>query len=137
MLPPLLFIIIPLWIFTTQINNRFGYRPLEDNQAFILRLEMDMSHPFYDADLLGHVQVFPSEGIALETDPVRIFSEGSISWRAKIIDSNTPQSISINMGNPNQEVIKRIVTMDIKERFGPRKSKYNLSNSRHIINKNQ
>lgn len=129
MLPPLLFIIIPLWIFTTQINNRFGYQPFEDNQAFILRLEMDMSHPVYDADLLEHVQVLSSEGISIETDPIRIFSEGSISWRAKVIDSNTPQSISISMGNPKQEVTKRIVTMDIKERFGAKRSKYNLSSS--------
>lgn len=129
MLPPLLFIIVPLWIFTTQINNRFGYLPFEDNQTFILKLELDMSHPLYDADLLEHVQVFPSEGISLETDPIRIFSEGTIFWRAKVTDSNTPQSISIGIGNPKQEVTKRIVTMDMKERFGPRRSKYNLSNS--------
>lgn len=129
MLPPLLFIIIPLWIFTIQINNRFGYSPLENNQTFIFALNLDMDNPSYHDNLLGLVQATTSDGIVIETDPLKISSKGSIFWRAKLTDPRTPQVIRFFVDNPKEVLEKQIVTSDNKKSFAPEKSKWHFFRS--------
>jgi hypothetical protein len=103
MLPPLIFIIIPLWIFTTQINNRFGYAPLENNQTFILRLNLDRSKASYHDELLEAIHVSAPAEIAIELGPLRIFSEGAVYWRAGLIgDVDADQFIRFRIDNPQE-----------------------------------
>ena len=126
MLPPLLFIIIPLWIFTTQINNRVGYLPLEKDQTFILRLGFDKEKTPYHDNLLTLVRTSTSDGIIIETDPLRIVSEGSIYLRARVTDVTEQQSVRFKIDDLQDELVKNIVTIENKERFSPEKSKYQL-----------
>ena len=81
-------------------------------------------------DLLKLVCNSPIDGIIIiETDPLRIFSKGSIFWRAKVIDPSTPQIIRLFIDNPNEVLEKNIATMNDKKNFAPERSKFQFFKS--------
>ena len=130
MLPPLLFMVIPLWLFSTQINNRVGYSPLDKNQTFILRINLDKNITSYNNQSLEHVHVSTSDGITIDSDPLRIFSEGSILLRAKVTNTDSENYIRLYLDNSKEVLEKKIVTSDNKKHgFASEKSKFQFLKS--------
>ena len=126
----LMVVIIPLMVLSLQLNNRYGYKPLESNKSFIIQAGLDKNIVKNIEAGLGNVQLHVPEGILLETPPLRIISEGKILWRARITDSHIKEPIlRIVLNKSGGEVEKRVQTTLNKERFSPHKGKGNLRKS--------
>ena len=129
MLIPLVVMLLPLLIFTVQINNRCGYEPLQENQQFLIQAQLDVQAA-PDASLLEHISCETSSHIKLETPPFRIESEGKTFWRARVIAPPNWEIPSLRIGLQGKNVVtERIVALDyLQERFTPEKKKWSLWN---------
>ncbi len=72
---PLLFLFIPVSLILIQIGSRYGSRSLHTNEKTIVSVTVKENIPLQKIALKG------SEGIRIETDPVRIPSQHKIFWR--------------------------------------------------------
>lgn len=126
---PLLFICIPLILLTVQINNRCGYKPLEVNQRFIMRVDLD-THVIQGPipAIIEKVYCETSPGVVLETPPLRIEPEGKVFWRARVVESpqNSQSYLHIGVQGNDRIIEKTIVTDYYHERFSPAKGKWSL-----------
>jgi hypothetical protein len=130
MLIPLVVIVIPLLVFTVQINNRCGYSPLKTGQQFIIRVGLDQHATKSFSDLLNTIACNPPPGITLETPPLRIERDGNVFWRARVTGPAVGSSPSIRIGTPGHESLteKVIVTDYHQKRFSPAKRKWSFWN---------
>jgi hypothetical protein len=130
MLIPLVFMMIPLLIFTVQINNRCGYSPLKAGQQFIIRVNSDKKVTDSFSDLLSKISCEPSPDITLETPPLRIEKNGSVFWRARVTGAaaGSSPSIRISVQGTDQVIEKPIVTDYRQQRFSPVKRKWSFWN---------
>ena len=126
---PLLVIIIPMIIIMVQINNRLGYVPLNENEQFIIRVELDKDMVATVPHIVERINCETSEGIHVETPPLRVASEASIFWRARILDSNGLQYIHLKIEGDEQILEKQIVTNSEIRSFTSQKIKWSLWNS--------
>ena len=128
---PLVFICIPLILFTVQINNRCGYKPLEVNQRFIMRVDLD-ANAIQDSlpAVIENVYCEPSPEIVLETPPLRIETEGNVFWRARVAElpQNSQPYLRIGVQGSDRLIEKTIVTDYRYERFSPAKGKWSFWN---------
>ncbi len=124
-----LLIIFPLVLaISVQLNNRYGYLPLYKGDRFILRVDMDKTAVKDINESLNRIHCKTSNGIVLETPPLKIESEGSLFWRAKIIGSGEDkQEIKITMNNSKETIGRTIMTVMSKRRFSPVERKSTLS----------
>lgn len=123
---PLLAIIIPILIIMIQINNRMKYLPLGENEPFIIRAELDTSMISHIPDLLDRVQCETSPGIILETPPLRLASEASIFWRARVLSSDEQQYIRLGIYGAEELLEKKVATNSDTKRFIPQRIKWAL-----------
>ena len=72
---PLLFLFIPVSLILIQIGSRYGSRSLHINEKTIVSVTVKENIPLQKIALRG------SEGIRIDTDPVRIPSQHKIFWR--------------------------------------------------------
>jgi len=118
MIIPLLAIMVPLLILTTQINNRYGYEPLQPKQTFIITTRLADN---LDTNQLFQVFCKVSPGIILETPPIRMEDELQVSWRARATQpqANSQPVIQIGLeGEPG--IAEKIVAVDYAvKRFCP------------------
>jgi hypothetical protein len=112
-LVPLLVVTIPMLIVMTQIHNRFGYAPLEENEQFIIHAELDQSMVSNVSDFLNRIHCETSGGIRIETPPVRIASESSISWRARVLTKRGLNHIRLNVEG-SDDVLERLIVTNLK-----------------------
>lgn len=126
----LVFIIIPLLIFTVQVNNRCGYEPLKAGQQFIIRVGLDQNVTRSSSEFIEKVYCAPSPEITLETPPLRIEKEGNVFWRARVAASpaNGDPYIRIGVQGNDSNVAKSIMTDYRQERFAPTKTKWSWWN---------
>lgn len=128
-LVPLVVLVIPLLLISIQMNNRYGYEPLKPLSSFNIRVNLDKEKLTNQEDLINSLTCLSSKGIIIETPPLRLVSEASIFWRAKIVENN--QIINqycqvVNQGN-NTNIIKKVVTSKrVRTPFTPDKKKYTL-----------
>lgn len=131
MLIPFVFICIPLILLTVQINNRCGYKPLEVNQRFIIRVDLD-ANAIQDPlpAVIEKVYCETSPKIVLETPPLRIETEGSVFWRARMVESiqNGQPYLRIGVQGSDRIIEKTTVTDYRHKRFSPVKGKWSLWN---------
>ncbi len=123
-IPSLLVVSIPLFIFTTQVNNRYGYAPMLKDQVFIVQVELDKKHPNFSPKQLDEVALTASPGITIETNRLRIRRQAQIFWRARLAQENPEQYI--RLVSPGQKTLlsRRIVSGAADNAFGPRLLKY-------------
>ncbi len=128
---PLVFICIPLILFTVQINNRCGYKPLAVGQRFIMRVDVD-ANAIQDSlpTVIENVYCEPSPEIVLETPPLRIETEGNVFWRARVAElpQNGQPYLRIGVQGSDRLIEKAIVTDYGYERFSPAKGKWSFWN---------
>ncbi|MBN2198272.1 MAG: hypothetical protein JW747_00315 [Candidatus Aminicenantes bacterium] len=80
-LKPLLVMIIPLALILIQLNARFGYRPLEPGEAFILKVKTAEGTNPLETD----ISIAPSSAYVVETPPLRIAEEREVNWRLRAV----------------------------------------------------
>jgi hypothetical protein len=123
---PLVVMLIPLLLVTVQVNNRCGYAPLKVDQRFIIQATLDPEE--LSADILDSTYCETSADIALETLPLRIETEGSVLWRAKVIQEASAPRIRIGVQGREQSIEKIIVTDYERKRFSPETRKWSWWN---------
>lgn len=122
---PLIVIFIPLLVISIQINNRYGYTPLEINKPFIMRVVLAGSLLSFPANILDKIRCDVSSGIMLETPPMIIEPEASIFWRARVITSKEDEQFcKITIDGTDGSVEKKIFTSSAKQRFSPERTKW-------------
>lgn len=127
-LTPLIVIFLPVMVVTVQLNNRYGYLPLKGDDHFIIEAKLDETTTTDIGKNLERVQWDTSMGILIETPPLRMVSEASIIWRAKVIPSQTGQQFfQISIDGTAETVEKKIITKMKKQRFSLEKRKWDLS----------
>ena len=126
-LVPLVVIIVPVLIISIQLFNRFGYMPIQKDKSFIVCAELDKNVVRDISKTIEKVQCDTSDGILVETPPMRIISDGSIYWRARVIRSEgNDQFVRVSIEGEPQGVDKEVLTSSTKQGFSPEKRKYNL-----------
>jgi hypothetical protein len=124
---PMIAIIPLLLIISVQLNNRYGYSPLEIDNRFIIRADLDKTIVSDIGASLERIRCDTSKGLFLETSPIRIASEASIFWRAKIISQNSGRHFcKIVIAGTDDTVSKDIFTYETRERFSPERCKWQL-----------
>jgi hypothetical protein len=76
-LRPLAVMIVPLGLFMIQMDGWFGARPLRPGETALVKAVFKPGTPIEDLA----VTMATSEGLAVETDPVRIPAAAEIAWR--------------------------------------------------------
>ena len=127
---PFMVICIPLIILTVQLNNRTGYTPLEKNESFIIRAELDENTAKVNsANYLDNIYCQTSSGIQIETAPLRIPSERAVFWRGRVVSDGEDGEGSIRVGirGGSEKIIeKKVITDNGAKRFSPVKVKWSL-----------
>lgn len=125
---PLIVIIIPVLLICVQLNNRLGYSPLGRDKSFIIRGELDKNVVPDVSKGLEKIRCKTSDGIILETPPMRILSEGRIFWRARASSSDDKEEFfRIRMNGRPGNVKKMVVTSNTKKGFCAKKRKWDMS----------
>ena len=128
MLTPLIVIFLPLMVLTVQLNNRYGYLPLKEDDHFMIEAKLDKTRTPDIEKSLETIKWNTSRGIQIETPPLRMVSEATVIWRAKVIPLQTErQFFQISVDGTAETVEKKIITAMTKERFSPEKRKWDLS----------
>lgn len=123
MLAPLLFTIIPLVIFTVEVNQRCGYQPLRAGSEFIISADLSGKH------LLDTIKCETSSGIALLTPVMRVYDQAKAFWRAKIIrQAGTQETVALYI-NGREAAAKTVVMDTPARRFIPEKIKADSLNA--------
>ncbi|MFC1814564.1 hypothetical protein ACFL0M_01220 [Thermodesulfobacteriota bacterium] len=133
-LVPLLVMFPIIVVISVQLNNRYGYAPLASNLRFIIRAELDKAVVADVSRGLERIRLETSDGIIVETSPMRIISQASIFWRAKVIGSKGNQQFCRIRIDGNRDTLeKKIFTNRTNHRFSPERTKWRL-NSLFISN---
>jgi hypothetical protein len=128
-IPPLLLICIPLLLLMIQVNNRCGYQPIRLNQRFMIRVDLGANGMTSGSfKKIAKVYCRTSPGIVLETPPLRIESDGSVFWRARLDGARGEhrQYVRIGMEGTDQILEKGIVSDSGEMRFSPWLEKWSL-----------
>jgi hypothetical protein len=121
---PLLIMTLPVIIVCMQIENRLGYLPVQMNKSFIIHAALDDEITQNMESLIPKVHCKTSSGIVLETPPLRVASERSIYWRARLTGIG-PQFIQVGFAGIENEIKKKIMTVSGQKGFSPKRTKSN------------
>jgi hypothetical protein len=92
-LPALVVLTIPVILILAQLDARIDHRPLHAGEASLVTARLLPAH----ADLLNDLQLQVSDGIELETYPVRDARDLTATWRIRVraADSARPQQVRV------------------------------------------
>lgn len=80
-LKPFLIVLLPMLLMLVQMESRFGYRPLLQNESALVRTFWRSPHP-------GGKEPGPTllagDGLSLESPPVRMENGREIDWRVRV-----------------------------------------------------
>ncbi len=116
-LPSLVFIVVPVFLACAVLNARCGYEPVKDGERLILQVSLKNSQQ--EPLLFSSVGCMVSDGISLETPPLRIPSENTVLWRACIrnIEPEDEMFFTIKVGK--SVVQKKVLTGSKGDCFSP------------------
>lgn len=119
---PFLVLMLPMLIICLQVDNHFGYRPMNIGRSFIIKAELDPNSMPQVESALERIYCLPSSGLELETPALRIASENTTYWRAvAVVAGNHVMRFGIS-GEPIA-MEKNIVVSDIQTRLSPVRAK--------------
>ena len=121
---PLLILMLPVIIVCMQIENRMGHLPIQTNKSFIIHAALDNEFTKNMESLISKIHCKTSPGIILETPPLRVASERSIYWRARVTGTG-PQSIQVGISGIETEIKKIIRIVSDQKGFSPKRTKSN------------
>ena len=127
---PLIVIVIPVFIISSQINTRCGYIPFYPGKTFIIQAEIDKDNKtLSESNFLDDVYCKTSSGLVLETPMLRIPEENKVYWRARV-DSNhsepTREYLVFGIKNKKDLLTRQVVTSHNNQRFAPEMNKWNI-----------
>jgi hypothetical protein len=96
-LVPLAFMLVPVGLLLSQLDLRYGHRPLRAGESIIVQVKLD-----HDVDPDTMSLTAPS-GVVVETVPLRISSLNEVDWRVRATGTAN-QPLQINIG---QDVITK------------------------------
>jgi uncharacterized membrane protein (DUF106 family) len=119
-LKPLLVMFIPLILILIQLNFWFAYDSLQSGQTALLKVKFDENISLMEIS----VEISVSEGIIIETPPLRIEDENEINWRIRARQEGVHDIVFSISG---QEFTK-LISIDLKKlsRISPLKTKKNF-----------
>jgi hypothetical protein len=106
-LVPLVFMLIPVVLLLSQLDLRYGHRPLQVGERTIVQVKLA-----HDVDP-DTVSLVAPEGIVIETAPLRIPSLNEVDWRLRATGATT-RPLEINVGN--EVITKEIVAGEVAPR---------------------
>jgi hypothetical protein len=112
---PLLVMIVPVILILIHLNFWFGYDPVEPGEPVLLKVRLQTG-----TDPLGlDVGIDPSEGMNIETPPLRIEEESEVDWRLSFDKAGT-YSLRIKVGD---ERVTKTVAVGLQDlnRLSPRR----------------
>ena len=126
---PLVIILPPLLVISIQINNRYGYAPLEIGKPFIVRADLVGNLAPEIAKAPEKIRCVASENVTIETSPLIIESKASVFWRARVtgLDGNE-HYCRISINGTDATVEKKIITSAGIQRFSPERKKWHIRN---------
>lgn len=116
-LKPLLVMFVPLILILIQLNFWFAYDSLHSGQTALLKVKFEENISLMDTP----VEISASEGIIIETPPLRIEDDNEINWRIRARQKGVHDIVFSISG---QEFTKTI-SVDLKKlsRISPFKTK--------------
>jgi uncharacterized membrane protein (DUF106 family) len=113
-LVPVLVMAIPVSEVLIQLNGWFGYEPLRVGDTAVINVYVrDDAH-----DALESLRIEAEPGLLIETPPVRVFSEGEISWRIRAVREGRH---AVRISESDSVVRKEVVVSDSRlSRVTPR-----------------
>ena len=128
-LVPMAFIIVPVLVISVQLNNRYGYSPLQIEKPFIIRAELDKTTVPDVKKSIQKIGCTTSDGMVLETPALRQINEATVLWRAKVIDAKSPaQTFTMIMDGEPGSVMKKVISAMTKDGISPETTKWHLDN---------
>jgi len=111
---PLVIILIPISIFTSQIDMRCGYNPMLNGQEFIVTATLadEGNKNLSAAGNLTKLTCNGFNGVAVTAPPVRIPNEKSVYWRARLQNTKTAKTPFLRFGfdDIDKRVSRSLVT---------------------------
>lgn len=124
---PVVFILFPVLIISIQINNRYGYQPIQEDQSFIISVKLDTELVEDIPGIIERIEYSTSKNVTIDTPPLRILSEATLYLRAKRISSGGNNSyFRIGIDDRNDSVQKLIIVKGQNQRFGREKVKWHI-----------
>lgn len=120
---PALWLLLPVTLLLLHLDGWFGYRPLRVGETAIVSImTFDPS-----MNVLSQISIETSEGLVVETRPLRILERGQVDWRVRATQRGE-QSVMVNVSG--REFRKKIVTGDARlVRVSPRRIASGLWNT--------
>ena len=126
-LVPMAVVFLPLFVMSVQVNNRYGYSPLNLDEPFIISVDLDTDLVHDIDNIQDKIRCETSQGILVETPPMRIESEAKVLWRGRLVSSGENQHfLRIALDGTDDMVEKKIVTSRANRPFSPERRKWQL-----------
>ncbi|OGL47314.1 MAG: hypothetical protein A2161_17090 [Candidatus Schekmanbacteria bacterium RBG_13_48_7] len=122
---PMLIVIIPLILIAVQLEVRYEYRPLKSGEKTILTVQLKNAVP----DIDKPVTLILPDGIVMDSKPVRVASNKTISWRLKALKQGT---YNANIEVEGESVYKEIVVSNRLVPLSTSRTAANLKN--YVLN---
>ena len=83
-LVPMLWMVVPVLLMLIQLNVWYGYRPLKEGEKALVTARLQTEESLFD---LGELSLrTESDGLKIDTPPLRIDSKKEINWRVKAVE---------------------------------------------------
>ena len=101
---PMLWMIVPVLLMLIQMNQWYGYEPLDEGESALVVARIEGSEPLLDIPL----RLETDEGLTIETPPLRIEALREVNWRVR---AETPGSHTIRLvwGEGENEAVTQTV----------------------------
>lgn len=120
---PFLLLMIPVLFVCVELDSRMGFQPFKNGNQFIIRADLQGTDVSRMADLLYAIECETSDGIVLETPPLRVKQDGGIFWRARVVDDTRENYINLTISGTGDTVKKFVATGAMGGRIALSKTK--------------
>ncbi len=122
---PFLILMLPIVFICIELDSRLGFQPFQNEQAFIIQATFSEESILNSPEIVNTIRCESSDGITIETPPLRIPSEGSVFWRARVTNPAENSSVrllvdhspgiiekSVQTGSSNHQILPTISRSD-------------------------
>lgn len=100
---PMIVMLIPVLVILIQLDVRYAHRPLMPGEETILKVALAKGTD------ISSLRLDPPDGIALETEPLRIPEKNEVNW---LIRAQEPGSLDLVLSSSGEKVTKRLEVGD-------------------------
>jgi len=122
---PILIVIIPVILICVQIDHQIGTQPLEPGKEFVVQAKLDRRVSTDILTDLDNMILSVSENLVVETPALRSASDGSVFWRARLMEPSMESFIMVSIEGTDDRVTKTVATTPGSVKFSIEKRKIN------------